>query len=120
MKMFIPTIGTIITLTKNWEFDIHEEYRNYACLQLLFPDQKIDQYGWRNGKPTPPRKFAFKKGSVLKVDRIYIRKGKAEYDSISFVLQHDSSGEISKKPRFWVKLADANTITCELGDLRKE
>lgn len=119
MKMFIPTIGTVFTLTKNWEFDIYEEYRNYACLQLLFPNQKIGKYG-KYGTPTPPRKFAFKKGSVLKVDRIYIRKSKAEYDSVSFVLQHDASGEISKKPRFWVKLADVNTITYELGDLRKE
>lgn len=116
MNLFIPSIGNMITLTQDWEFNIEEEYRNAKFLQSVFPNQKID--GW--AYPPKTFKFCFKAGSVLKIDRIYIRKGKAEYDSITFTLQHDSSGEIKKKPRFWVKLTDANTIVCDPGDSREK
>jgi len=63
-------------------------------------------------------------GTSLKVDRIYIRKGKGEYSSITFFA--DGLGETivpasglawrrqydakKKKLRFWAKLADVNTM----------
>jgi len=109
MQLFIPTIGTVLTLDKNWEFDLHEEYRNEAFWKLIFPNVPFAST-WQN--PQRVKKFCLKKGSSVRVDRIYIRKNKEEYDSITFVLTHDASGEIKKRPRFWVKLTDANQMFC--------
>lgn len=47
------------------------------------------------------------KDTVLKIDRIYIRKGGADYDSLSFFAEHPS---LSGKKRFWAKLNDVNQI----------
>lgn len=77
------------------------------------------------------------KGAVLIVDRIYIRKGAEDFDSITFLLEgvktkartvrrtavavgagtSESFEYDQKKPsrtvRFWVKLAEANTLDFE-------
>jgi hypothetical protein len=49
--------------------------------------------------------FIIKKGTVLKVDRVYIRKNAAEYSSLSFRSVIDG-----KKVRFWIKLEDVNNL----------
>ena len=51
------------------------------------------------------------KGTILKVDRIYIRKGKSDYSSITFYcknLPNTTSKKKSKSFRFWAKLEDVN------------
>jgi hypothetical protein len=64
-------------------------------------------------------------GTILKVDRIYIRKGQGDYSSITFFAEGlgetivPASGQVSarqydakkKKLRFWAKLSDVNTMT---------
>lgn len=56
------------------------------------------------------------KDTVLKVDRIYIRKGVSEYSSITFYVW-DEPGPVPAKPkkkaRFWAKLYDCNNINFE-------
>lgn len=52
-------------------------------------------------------------GTVLVIDRYYIRKGCTAYDSISFtVKKFPDSFEIQRPPRarFWAKLADTSRI----------
>lgn len=57
------------------------------------------------------------KDTVLKVDRIYIRKGISEYSSITFYVWSKpgpvAANASKKKSRFWAKLADCNTIQFE-------
>ena len=60
------------------------------------------------------------KGTILKVDRIYIRKGKSDFSSITFYANIQETvttvkwrSTISKKKkslRFWAKLSDCNNI----------
>ena len=109
MQLFIPTIGTVLTLDKDWEFNLHEEHRNSAFWNLIFPN---DQFAYNYHFTQRVKKFCLKKSSSVRVDRIYIRKNKEDFDSITFVLTNDSSGEIKKRPRFWVKLTDANQMFC--------
>lgn len=45
-------------------------------------------------------------GTTIIVDRIYVRKGKSDYSSVTFRVK---DGEF-KKQRFWVKLDECNTI----------
>lgn len=57
------------------------------------------------------------KGTVLKIDRIYIRKGAEEYSSITFYVWSKpgpvAANASKKKSRFWAKLADCNNINFE-------
>lgn len=57
------------------------------------------------------------KDTVLKVDRIYIRKGISEYSSITFFVWSKpgpvAANASKKKSRFWAKLADCNNIQFE-------
>jgi hypothetical protein len=57
------------------------------------------------------------KDTVLKVDRIYIRKGVSEYSSITFYVW-SKAGPVAanapkKKSRFWAKLTNCNNIQFE-------
>lgn len=62
------------------------------------------------------------KGQVLKVDRIYIRKGAKDYSSVTFYAKSlapvtyaasNWSKATKKAVRFWAKLSDCNTINFE-------
>lgn len=56
------------------------------------------------------------KDTVLKVDRIYIRKGVSEYSSITFYVWSEPGpvpAKPKKKARFWAKLYDCNNINFE-------
>jgi hypothetical protein len=53
------------------------------------------------------------KGTLLKIDRIYIRKGLTDYSSVSFYASNNTSLTKAGKPkryRFWAKLPDVNNI----------
>lgn len=58
-------------------------------------------------RPTLP------KGTVLAASRIYIRQGIEAFDSITWRTVACPDKKLVKK-RFWVKLADANEIICEI------
>jgi hypothetical protein len=166
--MFIPEIGTEITLAEDWNFKLHIERRNDKLIELCRPEGYVrynqrydnekrgwfyywsdseyqrlsDQYyqelcslknargsNWNTteenadyhrklnellacGKHTQLIEnncldYTLPAGTVLKVDRIYIRKGKgmSDYSSVTF---YATIGK--KKYRFWSKLADVNNI----------
>lgn len=147
MAIMVPRVGTNILLTENWEFRLHSEYRNSNAFELF----GLNNGGVRNYRTTgKPREcnsseevpygsyvmVSLLKGSVLKVDRVYIRKESkvnpdsyslnqgGEYNSLTFRLMYASEDMIlldalagtkrmlegNKKPRFWTKLADVNRI----------
>ena len=64
------------------------------------------------------------KGTVLAVDRIYIRKGASDFSSITFFAKGLGETEVKnrwsgrttkwKAQRFWAKLSDCNQIEFEL------
>ena len=70
-------------------------------------------------------------GTLLKIDRIYIRKGGSDYSSITFyaknlestvIIVQKWSGDHTKKKkaslRFWAKLLDCNQIVFEDGKIK--
>jgi len=71
----------------------------------------------------------FPTGTVLAVDRIYIRKGSSDYSSITFyakglgesIHKNRWSGKTTKwkAQRFWAKLQDCNNIEFELMDKKE-
>lgn len=102
--MYVPTIGDEITLASAWTFGLYYEYRNEAMINFTFPGA---QFVWRDmvlpsgEKPSYGSKIAdveLPLGAVLKVDRIYIRKGgpmMKEFDSVSFILQSIPKKELA-------------------------
>jgi hypothetical protein len=82
MRLYIPSVGDTIKLTADWEPTIHSEYRN-ATLFEYFQIPGFNPSTWNN--KLPPTKVLISAGEVLKIDRIYIRKGKGDFDSVTFL-----------------------------------
>jgi hypothetical protein len=130
MRLLIPTIGTVLTLTKPWTFRLHEESRNtkFANQPLLDLDYKSWPGGQHLPDPNNPGKtkwvqntakaqdITLPKGTKLKVSRIYIRNGgkdMKDYDSVTFYCNSHIKGKKGKlviKGRFWAKLLDVNSM----------
>lgn len=122
MKLYVPRIGDCIRLTDDWTFDLYNEHRNSTLMEFVGDARSL---AWHAHTSIP---CTIQAGEILKVDRIYIRKGQSEFDSMTFYWmgQKTKGGEkpawynsniIRKTPsraiRFWVKLDDANKIEFE-------
>ena len=107
MKLYVPEIGDKLKLTSDWWFKLHYEYRNASLINRYLPDKFAHSIREREVD------FPLLAGSVLEVDRIYIRKGNSEYSSITFKLISTPS-ETVKGVRFWAKLKDCNNIEFEV------
>jgi len=129
-RLYVPSIGDQLRLTKDWTFRLHYEYRNSKLLAAI--GAKVHGYGspaytrpngeplftgyYNEGPDLPHETMTLPAGTVLKVDRIYIKKGSGDFDSMTFYVKKESGAALDKKfygARFWVKLADANTIEFE-------
>jgi len=109
MKLYIPQLGDKLQLSETWVFDLHSEHRNQSLLKKLLNRNWTDDYvkSRQTGQRVGPTRVALLKGTVLNVERIYIRKGATNYDSITFKIEDCDNKELIKC-RFWVKLKDAN------------
>lgn len=134
-KLNIPKVGDEIELTRDWEFDLYDEYRNSSLVEIarnmnILSDSHLINVrrNFGNGYYNQQRytdnrilemmgngglvcKFKLSKESKLKIDRIYIRKGdSADFNSISFILLSGNEKTVKTKVRFWAKLDDCNNI----------
>lgn len=161
MKLFIPTIGTKLKLTADWNFEVKEEYRNTKFLDAIgwtenmtakgrsrsrvqkidasqLPLELVRDHGaprldieevknWSGEIAHTVHDYYFPMtlpaGTVLSVDRIYIRKGVGDFDSITFLITDCPDKRFAPKKargflpggcRFWVKLDEANRIECDV------
>ena len=102
-RMFIPPLGTIVTLAADWTFILHREHRNKDLFVAAGFPNPHDIFC--NG---PTKQFTITAGTALRIERIYIRQGNTGFDSVTFRIM-GSKG----KPRFWAKLSDVNNIEIE-------
>lgn len=109
MNLWIPTIGDAIQLEADWHFGLWPERRNSAMAQALC--QPFSGNWWRDYSDQPSQTITLSTGTELVVDRIYIRQGADEFDSVTFVIKL-CDREILVGERFWAKLVDVNTIQC--------
>jgi len=142
MKLYIPELGDQITLDKDWTFTLEVECRNQiwdhlpylsklpATIKQKYPGWEMDYYigymgdaiikdtktGFTKRIDAKPLigiiKITLPKGTVLIVDRIYIRKGAKEFSSVTFRIKSTTHPDLAgkKRNRFWAKLADVNTM----------
>lgn len=123
MKLYIPEIGDSIRLTADWRFDLFNESRNSTLMERL-GDIRPVMGSWHQNYSSLP--CTIPAGAVLKIDRVYIRKGSKDFSSVTFLWKGEalpakvetySNGQEYKIPRqpvrFWAKLADVNNIEFE-------
>lgn len=110
MRLYIPEIGDEIELEKDWDFTLVNEFRNDALLEKFHPEkikERRSSFDWKSyGKPVGT--ITLPKGTILKIDRIYVRKGASDYSSITFITIPPDKKE--KKIRFFASLTEANKI----------
>ena len=122
MKMFIPSVGDRIRLLKDWTFPCFCAGGNYKFIWKMRPDTI--------GHEINSVALTLPKGAELIVQRIYIRAGQKEWDSLTFTLKvlpppksksskslkNETTKKIASKAtgRFWVKLRDINGIEFEM------
>lgn len=125
MKLFIPELGSKLTLIQDWKCPIEWENRNLTLIKF-FNSELSNAYktyeqewyqtlcsntqrtktwkAWQDFINANPLVYTFPKGTVLEVDRIYIRKGAEDFSSLTF------KWRTPKMVRFWAKLEDVNRI----------
>ena len=114
MNLFIPPLGTEITLAEPWTFNLYFEYRNFSAMEF-FGVTEPESKKWDYYREERSEKITLPAGTLLKVDRIYIRKGARDFDSVTFYMKGGSKvvpfakGK-PKAIRFWAKLPEVNKI----------
>ena len=135
MRVFIPEIGTKLTLKKSWTFTVKNERRNSSFIKLVM-DREVEYFGWplgathydtihytqcvyENGQKVrevpgesklyrPIKRsvaWTLPKGTELIVDRIYVRQGNADFSSVTFKMK------VGKRvARFFAKLDEVNQM----------
>jgi len=166
-KLFVPEIGTLLTLSADWTLALHDESRNQTMWDAVSGDSNpmvrahkrilndafqayetlhrenydkrrrmMNGFDWDRWKNSPEHKaemlayetytglssnlptvtITIPTGTQLKVDRIYIRKGMADFSSITFNIisspdpRFNPGKGLKGKRRFWAKLHDANEL----------
>lgn len=144
MKIFFPTVGSQLRLDADWSFPLHDEPRNHAlfcALGLVLPRAEpgplrharyFSDYVLAPGSRAPGAgrsgwaTVRLPAGTVLQVDRIFLRKSLADFDSITFLVatspdrrllpwrkQNPGAAMVSGTVRFWAKLEHVNGIEGE-------
>jgi hypothetical protein len=122
MRLYIPAVGDELVLARDWNFTLHEEHRNESLGKGLglvtTPRSHRSYYSNWDGSTIPryqvnvTRKHpvSLPTGTVLRVERVYIRAGSSEeFNSLTFRVL-DSPNATLKKARFWAKLKDVNQM----------
>lgn len=108
-QLYIPTLKTELVLAEDWVFMLHRESRNTPLIDKIAPEKKDLLYSekWADF----PKTVKLWQGTVLIVDRIYIKQNLPQYDSITFRIKE--SPQQYAKARFWAKLDDVNRMVIE-------
>jgi hypothetical protein len=113
MKMFIPIIGDKIELTKTIKVELKNLSQNTTFLKKY--DELFSKVKQINKKT---HNIELKKGTILTIDRVYIRKGSsAEYNSITFRIANDKN---LPNGRFFLPISVVNTFEINKIDTIKK
>lgn len=94
---YIPSIGDQIVLDRDWQVTITNENRNRKFIKKVF-DSAVKSRLYLETIPA---------NTILQIERIYIRKGKKDFDSVTFKIV-SCPDQTYDKHRFWVSLKTCN------------
>lgn len=108
MQLYIPNIGERITLAADWTFRLFNERRCQPFDDCPAPAQIVDNPTYFLSQV---KLCTLPAGTVLLVDRVYLRQGLDEFASISFRIVSTAAPWVAKqRKRFWAKLDDVNQM----------
>ena len=127
MKLFIPTLGTKLILSKPFTFTLHDDRRNESFWIATHgkPVRQEYFYGYPPGKgkvtspvktkdcdcraehPAPPVKTTLSKGTTIVLDKISIRKGLRGDDHLIFRIPSNRTSPVPSG-KFWASLEEVN------------
>ena len=108
MQLYIPNIGEKIILAADWTFRLFNERRCQPFDDCPAPAQIVDNPTYFLSQV---KHCTLPAGTMLMVDRVYLRQGLDEFASISFRIVSTSAPWVAKqRKRFWAKLDDINQI----------
>ena len=105
----IPSLGSVLILTKDWKFGLYAEKRNKSLLDVHTPDVKATHQ-----KCVKAQDFKLPAGSQLLVDRVFLRQRREQLSSVTFQIVACPIPEY-KGTRFWACLGDVNAIEYDEG-----
>jgi len=139
MKLWIPKIKDQIRLTEDWEFPLFRERRNDSMTTRIKPTLGL---AIGNQRVEESIGCCLLSGTVLQIDRVYIRSGSSSaWDSITFYVKFspgdkdkprhikqlqrwsrceytpvvvDPEPQKLKGARFWAKLSSVNEVVCDI------
>jgi hypothetical protein len=111
-RFYVPHLGTRVRLANEWTFSLFCEHRNSSLWEVV-SNEKMTCELIRNQKVI---KVTLPEGCILSVDRLYVRRGAKDFDSVTFRTIKGSCGNQKKleKNRFWAKLADVRNMIVEV------
>lgn len=92
--------------------DYMVEYERAMSEEQLADSYKSFRATNRNDNPFV--RVTLPKGTQLSVDRIYVKRGGESFNSITFRTTKVGPEPKFRGKRFWVKLAEANEIVCDV------
>lgn len=108
MHLYIPNIGEAVTLSADWTFRLFNEYRCQPFDDCPSPAEQVDNPTY---SVSLVKHCTLPVGTVLVVDRVYLRQGLDEFASLSFRIVSTPAPWVAKRrKRFWAKLADVNQM----------
>lgn len=108
MQLYIPNIGERITLATDWTFRLFNERRCQPFNDCPAPAEQVDTSTYAISKV---KHCTLPAGTVLLVDRVYLRQGLDAFASISFRITSTAAPWVAKqRKRFWAKLDDVNQL----------
>lgn len=107
--MQFASIDDIVTLTEDWTFILFRESRNGKFWDAQAYGH-LSAYGGSMHIVLPA-------GTRLVISRIYIRRGKKDFDSITFRIIGHTNKKLIKKS-FWAKLCDVRKMKATLEEAR--
>lgn len=108
MNVFIPPLGTRLTLTEDWHFNLPDHYQNEPLIKLLkaAPPGRIRAPEHTN--PTWPA--VLPAGTELIIRTIDVRQAQNGWEKIAFSVKIGKGSST----RFFVRGAEANKIVCTI------
>lgn len=111
--MLIPVVGDVIKLKKDTSFDLKNVRQNNNFLKKI-----EDSMGNVNQINKNKHHISIKKGTLLTIDRVYIRQGdSSDFNSITFKISND---ENLPNGRFFITVEEANTLDIEFLGQKSE
>lgn len=131
MRLWIPPLDTMLSLDEDWTFTLHAEERNKGLMEVV-EGKKIRSWV-HDGEPglyyqrmgyidydwtLYPLTFTVPAGTVLRLERIYVRRGAEmeRFDSLTFRVMSSPDERLQAAgrqfgkggKRFWARLDECN------------